>query len=315
MQSMQSLMLQHGNLVFLGIVFVSAILFSLALVNMTASWFAVRRRATSMAAGELEIAGGDAIGLMDESEGSGFMDFVLPKNEKEKSALRQFMNLAGYYGASSTTIYQVSRMLCAVTFGLITPFVYSSLYPKHEFYIVTLVSLVMTYLGYMLPRSFVSLRRDKLLEEHRIGFPDFLDLLVICVEAGIGMDAAIDRIGLELSRSYPSLSKNLKFMSMEMRAGRATREALENLAVRLGIEEAKSFSTLIMQSEELGSSLVQSLRVYSDEMRQKRMSRAEEKAQALPVKLVIPLGLFIFPVILGVTLFPIVLKLYKALGI
>ncbi len=315
MQSLYILFLQHGNLIILGIVFLSAILFAMALENMTSSWFAVRRRATSGAIGELGMPGGDVVDLMGEADRKSALDFVLPQNEKEKTALRQFMNLAGYYGNGATAIYQVSRLLCALLFGLITPFVYSSLYPKHEFYIVTAVSLVMTYFGYMLPRSFVSLQRDKLLQEHQIGFPDFLDLLVICVEAGIGMDAAIERIGTELGRSYPSLSKNLKFMSMEMRAGRSTREALENLAARLGIEEAKSFSTLIMQSEELGSSLVQSLRVYSEEMRQKRMGRAEEKAQALPVKLVIPLGLFIFPVILGVTLFPIVLKIYKALGI
>lgn len=315
MQNLQSLLLEHGKLAFLVVVFVSAILLSLALVNMSASWFAVRRRATSMADGELQIAGHNAVGLLDDSDSKGMMGFVLPSDEKEKSALRQFLNLAGYYGAGATTIYQISRLLCAIIFGLATPFVFTTLYPNLEFYLVTLSSLVMTYLGYMLPRSIVSLRRDGLMEEHRIGFPDFLDLLVICVEAGIGMDAAIERIGSELERSYPSLSKNLKFMSMEMRAGRASREALENLATRLGIEEAKSFATLITQSEELGSSLVQSLRVYSDEMRQKRMARAEEKAHALPVKLVIPLGFFIFPVILGVTMFPIVLKVYKALGI
>jgi tight adherence protein C len=315
MQNLQTLLSQHGNLVFLGVVFMSALLFSLALVNMTSSWFAVRRRATSTAIGGLELPEDEVVNLMGDNNQSGALDFVLPSSEKEKSALRQFMNLAGYYGTAATAIFQISRLLCAVLFGLITPFAHSALYPKHSFFLITLSSLVMTYFGYMLPRSIVSLQRDKLLEEHRIGFPDFLDLMVICVEAGIGMDAAIERIGTELGRSYPSLSRNLKFMSMEMRAGRATRDALENLGARLGIEEAKSFATLIMQSEELGSSLVQSLRVYSDEMRQKRMSRAEEKAQALPVKLVIPLGLFIFPVILGVTLFPIVLKLYKALGI
>ena len=98
-------------------------------------------------------------------------------------------------------------------------------------------------------------------------------------------------------------------------AGKSTREALENLGIRLGIPEAKSFSTLIQQSEELGSSLVQSLRVYSDEMRAKRLSRAEEKAQSLPVKLVLPLAVFIFPVILGVTLMPVAIKLFRALGI
>jgi tight adherence protein C len=173
----------------------------------------------------------------------------------------------------------------------------------------------MALLGFMFPRSIVALQRDGLCDEHRRGFPDFLDLLVICVEAGVGIDSAIERVGTDLASSYPSLSRNLGFMSLEMRAGRATKDALTNLADRLGIEEAKSFATLIQQSEELGSSLVQSLRVYSDEMRAKRLARAEEKAHALPVKLVLPLGLFIFPVILGVTLLPVVLKIYKALGI
>ena len=104
-------------------------------------------------------------------------------------------------------------------------------------------------------------------------------------------------------------------MSLELRAGRSTREALENLSGRLGIDEARLFATLIQQSEELGSSMVQSLRVYSDEMRAKRLSRAEEKAHALPVKLILPLALFIFPVILGITLMPVAIKLFQALKI
>src|SRR5207244_6960413 len=107
----------------------------------------------------------------------------------------------------------------------------------------------------------------------------------------------------------------LEMMSLELRAGRSLKEALNGLSDRLGIDEARSFATLMQQSEELGSSLVQSLRVYSDEMRAKRYARAEEKAHALPAKLVIPLALFIFPVILAVTLFPAALKVFKALGI
>jgi tight adherence protein C len=117
-----------------------------------------------------------------------------------------------------------------------------------------------------------------------------------------------------LSRSYPSLARNLGFMTMEIRAGKATKDALDTLGRRLGIDEARSFATLIRQSEELGSSLAQSLRVYADEMRAKRLTRAEEKAHALPVKLVIPLGLFVFPVVLGVTMLPVALKLFKAIG-
>jgi tight adherence protein C len=104
-------------------------------------------------------------------------------------------------------------------------------------------------------------------------------------------------------------------MNLELRAGRPLREALANLGDRLGIDEARSFATLLQQSEELGSSLVQSLRIYSDEMRAKRLARAEEKAHGLPAKLVLPLGLCVFPVILAITLLPVVLRIYKALGI
>jgi tight adherence protein C len=183
------------------------------------------------------------------------------------------------------------------------------------YFVIIPISLLLTVLGYMLPRTFVSLRRDGLCEEHRQGFPDFLDLLVICVEAGIGAESAIDKVGPDLSRSYPSLARNLEFMTMEIRAGKATKDALDTLGKRLGIDEARSFATLIRQSEELGSSLAQSLRVYADEMRAKRLARAEEKAHSLPVKLVVPLGIFVFPVVLGVTLLPVALRLLKILAL
>lgn len=199
--------------------------------------------------------------------------------------------------------------------GLVTAVLFSRLYPGRSIIFSVLAAVVLTGIGYMLPRAIVSVRRDKLFEEHRQGFPDFLDLLVICVEAGISVDSAMERISRDLANDYPSLARNLGFMSLEMRAGKTTREALENLGIRLGIPEAKSFATLIRQSEELGTSLVTSLRVYSEEMRQKRLARAEEKAFALPVKLVLPLGFFIFPVVLGVTLLPVVIKLFSALGI
>lgn len=239
----------------------------------------------------------------------------MPQDEARKGELTRFLNTSGYYGRGAVVKFQLARVLCGAGFGLGTALLYGRLYPTHPFVFAIAASMVMTLLGYMLPRTIVSLGRDKLYEEHRQGFPDFLDLLVICVEAGVGIDSAIERVGRDLQRSYPSLSRNLNFMSLELRAGRSTREALENLGQRLGIEEARSFATLIQQSEELGSSLVQSLRVYSDEMRAKRLSRAEEKAHSLPVKLVVPLAFFIFPVILGITLMPVAIKLFQALKI
>lgn len=252
---------------------------------------------------------------VQRSSGPDYLKGLVPTDEAKKSALVKFLNSAGYYGNSTLVWFQASRIAMAVFCGIATAALFGRLYPGRPIAYTLLAAVALTFIGYMLPRAIVSVRRDKLFEEHRQGFPDFLDLLVICVEAGISVDSAMERISRDLARDYPSLSRNLSFMSLEIRAGKSTRDALENLGSRLGIPEARSFSTLIRQSEELGTSLVTSLRVYSEEMRQKRLARAEEKAASLPAKLVLPLGFFIFPVVLGVTLLPVAIKLFAALGI
>ena len=162
--------------------------------------------------------------------------------------------------------------------------------------------------GYFLPSVYVSRRIAARTTEHRTGFPDFMDLLVVCADAGLSMDAALDRVGRELSDSYPSLSANDYMTTLEMRAGRTLSEALEHFGDRLGLDEARSFATLLQQSEELGSSLTEALRVYSDDMRHKRMSRAEEKAHSLPARLSVPLMICIFPVILIVIMLPVYVR-------
>ena len=121
---------------------------------------------------------------------------------------------------------------------------------------------------------------------------------------GLSMEAALDRVGRELGDSYPSLSANIHMANLEIRAGRTMTEALEHLGDRLGLEEARSFATLIQQSDELGSSISDALRVYSDDMRHKRLSRAEEKAYSLPAKLAVPMMVCIFPVLFVVILLP-----------
>ena len=158
--------------------------------------------------------------------------------------------------------------------------------------------------GYFGPSFYLGRRISSRQNEHRAGFPDFMDLLVVCAEAGLSIEAALDRVGRELAVSYRSLSANIHMATLEIRAGRTLSEALEHLGDRLGLEEARSFATLLQQSSELGSSLTEALRVYSDEMRHKRLSRAEEKAYSLPSKLSVPLILCIFPVLVVVTLLP-----------
>ena len=146
--------------------------------------------------------------------------------------------------------------------------------------------------------------------EHRAGFPDFMDLLVVCADSGLSMEAALERVGREMGDSYPSLSANIHITNLEIRAGRSLKDALERFADRLALEEAQSFATLINQSIDLGSSITDALRVYSDDMRHKRLSLAEEKAYALPVKLSVPMMVCIFPTLFVVILLPIFIRLH-----
>ena len=124
------------------------------------------------------------------------------------------------------------------------------------------------------------------------------------------MEASLERVGREIGDSYPSLCANIHMANLEIRAGRTMTDALEHLGDRLGLEEARSFSTLIQQSAELGSSITDALRVYSDDMRHRRLSRAEEKAYSLPAKLAIPMMVCIFPVLFVVILLPVVVRLH-----
>jgi tight adherence protein C len=162
--------------------------------------------------------------------------------------------------------------------------------------------------GYVVPSIYIDKRIKARQIEHRSGFPDFMDLLVVCAESGLSMEAALARVGTELGDSYPSLCANIHMTNLEIRAGRTVSEALEHFADRLGLEEARSFATLIQQSDEIGSSITDALRVYSDDMRHKRLSRAEEKAYALPAKLTLPMMICIFPVLFVVILLPVIVR-------
>ena len=164
--------------------------------------------------------------------------------------------------------------------------------------------------GYVGPSMYIDRRIAKRRDEHRAGFPDFMDLLVVCADAGLAMEAALERVGRELAPSYPAFATTIHLTNLEIRAGRTMTDALEHLGDRLGLEEARSFATLVQQSAELGSSITEALRVYSDDMRHKRLSRAEEKAYALPAKLAVPMMVCIFPVLFVVILLPVIVRLY-----
>ena len=145
------------------------------------------------------------------------------------------------------------------------------------------------------------------------GFPDALDLLVVCVEAGMGLDAAINRVAEEIRLSSPVLSDEFRILNLELRAGKARADALRNLGVRTDVEEVRNFATLLVQTDRFGTSVAQALRVHSDAMRVRRYQKAEELAGKLPVKLMVPLIFFIFPAIFVVVIGPAVIQIYHAI--
>lgn len=146
-------------------------------------------------------------------------------------------------------------------------------------------------------------------QRYRRGFPDFMDMMLTCADAGMSLEASVERVSNELAGTHKVLGIQLAIMTLQMRAGKPLRDALRELADRIGIDEARSLAVLFRQSEELGTSLTEALRVYSDEMRTQRILRAEEKANALPVKMVLPLGLCVFPVVLMIVMLPVILRM------
>jgi len=228
-----------------------------------------------------------------------------PTGEGEMRQLRKKLLQAGFLDPRAGAYFFVSRIGMAVVAAALGFFAAPFLVEPDWFWPAVWIIAIG---GYMSPSIYINRRITQRCNEHRIGFPDFMDLLVVCADAGLSIEAALDRVGRELADSYRSLSQNIYMATLEMRAGRTMSEALEHLAERLGLEEARSFATLLQQSEELGSSLTDALRVYSDDMRHKRMSIAEEKAYALPAKLSVPLILCIFPVIIIVIMLPVYVR-------
>lgn len=174
------------------------------------------------------------------------------------------------------------------------------------------LATTLSILALLGPDHVLKMRQRQRELEYSEGFPDLLDLLVASVEAGLSLDAAVARVCDELARRYPNLTIHLRLLTLELRAGRARKDAWTTFADRLGIDDARAFATMLRQAEDMGTSLGETLTVFSSDMRQKRMLRAEEKALALPVKLTVPLILFIFPCLIGVLLLPAIFRFSQA---
>jgi tight adherence protein C len=223
--------------------------------------------------------------------------------------LRRRMTQAGIFDQRAVAFFFFARTMLAVALAFCV-FAFLPMVLNQSLSVFWLSVIVGAIVGYIAPSMYIDRRVSVRRNEHRSGFPDFMDLLVVCADSGLSMEAAMDRVGRELGDTYPSLCANIHMTNLEIRAGRTMTEALEHFGDRLGLEEARSFATLIQQSAELGSSITEALRVYSDDMRHKRLSRAEEKAYSLPAKLSLPMMICIFPVLFVVILLPVFVRLH-----
>jgi tight adherence protein C len=226
---------------------------------------------------------------------------------QDAKVLRQRLIRAGIYEARAVGYFFVGRIVLAIVLAVgafaVLP-MFLNLGPS-MFWLSVLMGGALGYIG---PGFYIDRRISARRDEHRAGFPDFMDLLVVCADSGLSMEASLERVGGELAETYPSLGANIHMTNLEIRNGRTMTDALEQFGDRLGLEEARSFATLIQQSAELGSSITDALRVYSDDMRHKRLSRAEEKAYSLPAKLSLPMMVCIFPVLFVVILLPVIVR-------
>jgi tight adherence protein C len=229
-----------------------------------------------------------------------------PRSPKELGALRLRLVQAGYRRDEALTIFFGIR----VSFALVVFAVLSSSIIGRPNMMIALAGLGF---GYVLPGMILARKAKARAHRIRLSLADMLDLLVVSVEAGLGLDQALSRVGTELQFAYPELSDELRLINLELRAGKARAEALRNLADRTGVDDLSSLVTMLIQTDKFGTSVAQSLRVYSETLRTKRRQRAEEAAAKTGVKMVFPLVFCIFPAIWVVTIGPAAIRFITVL--
>jgi tight adherence protein C len=229
---------------------------------------------------------------------------TIPKSPKEMSRLRTRLATAGIYHFNAAVIYSISELVLPILF-VVVPLRFMN--PPTAWVLAAMAAMV----GYMIPGFVVSwlINRHKLRIDN--GLPDALDLMVVCVEAGCGLDQAIQKTSLELEISHPELANELKLITTEVRAGKPRIEAFRNFATRTKIDDVRSLVAMLVQTDRFGTSVAQALRTHSETSRTKRRQRAEERAAKIGVKLVFPLVFFLFPAFYVVTLGPAVIQFVR----
>lgn len=236
-----------------------------------------------------------------------------PKESQSKSPLRASLITAGYRSSQAPGVFLGARIFVGIVFGLVFLLFGADAMEGKDPLAFPAFLVGAMFLGYYLPTMW--LNRSVSTRQQRItnAFPDSLDLMVVCVEAGLGLDQALSRVALEVKKGHPDLGEEFELLNLELRAGLSREQGLRNLVSRIDLDDIRSLVALLIQTDRFGTSIGQALRVYSDSMRLKRRMVAEGKAAQLPVKLMIPLILFIFPALMVVIIGPGAISLMRNL--
>lgn len=232
---------------------------------------------------------------------------VIPRSAEEMSRQEKRLTQAGIRRKDGVVLFHGTQFALALLFVSIT----LAFLPSSRFTLVWL--LISIFLGAAVPDIWLSRAIDSRKERIQLAIPDALDLAVICVEAGLGLDQSILRIAEELEGPYPDLSDEFRLRNIEINMGRSRTEAFRNLASRTGVEDLKALVAILIQTDRFGTSIGQSLRVFADSLRVKRQQRARERAAKLPIKMIPIMVLFIFPSIFVVVVGPAVIQIVRSL--
>lgn len=253
-------------------------------------------------------------GRLDKFE--KYAHFLEPQKKEELSAAKLKMLRAGYDSKNAVRMFHAMQFILGVSFLMI-----GAVYALIQSYTtevsgrtLVLYVLVPCFVGYFIPRYWVDKRVEKRKTEIIEGFPDALDLMLVCVEAGQSLDQSIIRLGKESRAAYPALADEFEMVAQEIKAGKERTTVLKDMAERVGVPDVASFVTTLVQSATFGTSVAEALRVYSADMRDKRIMRAEEKANMLPTKLTLGTMLFTVPPLLVILIGPSLYGIATMLG-
>lgn len=301
----------NDNLILIA-VFVAVLLASFTVILLIMRGRDIRRNIDEIRSDHAPIDSGADLAL--GSDNDDIRHYYEVQKRNDPNGLEMRLIRAGYFSRDGKRIFNLIRLLvAAIIFVAVWYSIVNFTNGVPSFFILPFAAAISGVSFILVNAVLDNFGKSNQIRYRRL-FPDFMDLLIVCVDSGMSIEAAIDRVAREFLQAKPSFGRHLSIISLEVRAGRPLHEALNNFSIRVNLEEARTLAVLFRQSQELGSSVIKTLRVFSKEMRQTRLIRAEEKANALPVKMLFPMAGFMFPINLLIVLVPIMMQLLEMLS-